>query len=143
MPHTPVKWTSLFNIHYLVLLYTFGGLKTEYFAFLLLHQRRAQRRKVRYFVLLHVGLRAPHYLVGVLLFFPLLLYGHNASERDIIAFVVLNDTRVRELFFYRAYPVFGCRLQIARLLILGVLREVTQRASVLKLFGNLTTAHRF
>ena len=119
---TPTGASGLFNIHNLILLRTFRRFECEYVASFLLHQSRTQGRKVRYFALLHIGFRGAHDLIRMLFFFTLLLDGDDRAKRNGVAFRVFDDARVREVLFDDPNAVVGRSLQVARLLVLGVLR---------------------
>src|SRR3989344_4667251 len=68
---------SLLHIHDLVLLWTLRSLKRKDVSPLFFHQGSAERREVRYFMLLHISLGGSYDLVGMLLFFTLLLNSHK------------------------------------------------------------------
>src|SRR3989338_1081561 len=95
---------------------------------------------MRYLMFLHISLGTPYYFVRVFFLFPLFLDSYRASQRNRVALAalpLLDDARAAKLTLNGAYPVFARRLQIACLLVLGVLRKVAEAARVLELLGDL------
>src|SRR3989338_722435 len=77
---TARKRFLLFNIHNLVLLSAFGSIERECIPFFLFHECRAERRKVRDFVFLHVRLGRADDFIRMLLLLSLFLYRYKIPE---------------------------------------------------------------
>src|SRR3989344_2653947 len=115
------------NLLYRVGLFARRRLKGEHIALFLTHQGGAQGRDVGELLHAHIGLLATDNRVLMRIVTPLLLNGDIGVEADLaLLLAVSNNLRVLHELLQFLDAFLGCRLQIARLLVFGILGEVAE-----------------